>query len=352
MKMDLSKNRWILTGIFLLTDIVLSGSITIEVQENSEVIISCPLTGDIQYPTWTGPEGLANPLTQGQTIQETGFEWVNSTDLKLAKAMFKHAGNYSCTDSNDNTAMVELDVQYFSCSADFTTATPDNTRTVFTCKLYSNPRGKIIPHIVTNIRPDDPPEKKNSTTTFHECVPDPLNENKTMCLVTSVMHVAKEDNGLEMSCEFIYKNSTKLTLFRKVDFQFPPTLVNITGNRPIRYNNQPKLRLTCATDSSNPVSSLVWRRGTSTTANQNGVISSNYQHTVMDAEYSGKNITQDIDIDVEESMNKEKVFCCGSNNVGEVCDFITIDYYVASAGCVLAKWMLTLLLVGSVYLTV
>ena len=81
----------------------------IEAGEGSAVTITCPLK--VQYPTWTGPEGLANPINNGQTINEAGITWINDKDLKINKTMLKHDGNYTCIDDDNNSRTVQVDVQ-------------------------------------------------------------------------------------------------------------------------------------------------------------------------------------------------------------------------------------------------
>ncbi|XP_045208413.1 uncharacterized protein LOC123560241 [Mercenaria mercenaria] len=306
--------------------------VAIEVDENDAVTIQCPL--NIQYPTWTGPKGLANPLTEGHNIIEPGFAWVNNTDLKIAKAMLKHDGNYTCSDGNGNSRTVEVEVQFVSAWAEHSAATTENTTFEATCWCHSKPSCKIVPHIV----------RKGSNITFKPCELTPHVQKQTKCSTVAVMHVSREDNGLEMSCAFEYKNSTVSTSYIKVKVIFPPTIVNIT----VEQDNF-KLTLKCSTDSSNPVSSLTWRRGSRPQASDNNIIRSNYASYIMPAEYGGKNITESIDIEKESIRHEEKAFCCS----GQLCDSVALDAYVAqiSGARTVTAWV-TLLFAGIVFLQV
>ncbi|XP_053372539.1 uncharacterized protein LOC128545882 isoform X2 [Mercenaria mercenaria] len=282
-----------------------------EVQENHEVILQCDF--DVEYPTWTGPDGLASPLTTGQTIQEPGIEWFNKKDLKITEVMLKHDGNYTCSDGNGNSKMVELDVQYFSGMAEYTTATPENAMTTLTCWCHSNPECTMLPTVGSSLG-------LKTVTTFYPCAPDPMTENRTKCNVTSQIPVAKEDNGVkENKCIFKYKGSTKLTLSPDVKFLFPPTNVNINAEK-----RESLLKLTCSTDSSNPVSLLKWYRGTNGTATSNEEISSSYHSYAMDAKYNGQNITQSINIRRDNIKNGENVFCCAKHRDQQICESLDI----------------------------
>lgn len=338
---------WIFAKLLLATAVTYCLAAVTEVEENSAVTIVCPLSGNIQYPTWTGPAGLASPLTQGQTINEAGFSWAtNNKDLRLAKAMLKHDGMYTCRDSNQNTDTVELDVQYFSAMADITTNSAANTQVVFTCTSYSNPTSTIKP---TAFSRSTSGQTDPAKTTFYPCETDPTMENRLKCRVVNTGYALKQDNGKENSCEFIYKNQTRLTLTRPINFQFPPTSVKISGYRAITDAKQNILKLTCAADSSNPVSTLVWRKGTQTTASENTVISSTYQTVIMTAEYNGRNITQDIDIVVTKAMDKEMVFCCAIHGTDQLCDSVTLKYDATSAAGIMTAW-LTLIVVCVTFL--
>ncbi|XP_045209166.2 uncharacterized protein LOC123561063 isoform X2 [Mercenaria mercenaria] len=334
-------------GILALLSTGMAYGMIKEVQEDYEVILQCDF--NVEYPVWTGPDGLASPLTTGQTIQEPGIEWFNKKDLNITKAMLKHDGNYTCSDGNGNSKMVELDVQYFSGWAEFTTATPENTMTTFTCWCRSNPRCTIVPETVSHGRPGvGSTLGLDSKTTFHPCASDPTAENRTKCSVTVQMHVAKEDNGvMENSCKFNYKNSTILTLSPQVKFLFPPTSVNITAEK-----EESMLNLTCSIDSSNPVSLLKWYRGIKATPSSNGEISSSYQSYVMDAEYNGQNITQSIDIKRDSIQDGEKAFCCAEHRDQQICESFALGTYkTTSAGSCVTSWV-ALVVVGVALLAI
>ena len=68
-----------------------------DVEINNEVIVTCPLPG-VTFPKWTGPKTLASPLTDNQTINEPGIEWVDDKNLKILSVQTKHTGQYSCSD--------------------------------------------------------------------------------------------------------------------------------------------------------------------------------------------------------------------------------------------------------------
>ncbi|XP_060555661.1 uncharacterized protein LOC132716409 isoform X3 [Ruditapes philippinarum] len=283
----------------------------IEVSENSAVTISCDL--NVQYPTWTGPGGLADPLTSGQTINEAGVEWVNNKDLTIENAMLKHDGNYTCSDNNGNSNTVEVDVQYFSAWAEISVASPQNTTAVFTCECHSNPPCKIVPHVFSHNVPDSAP----THTTFNPCEPDPTRQNRMKCSTIATLGMAKEYNGLhENSCKFSYKGTEDyMTTSPENKFYFPPTFVNITGEKDGKT-----VTLNCTTDSSNPVAVLNWYKGDKDVASDNFRVISNYQKVIVDAEYHGKNITQSLDINVDDVKDGEKAFCCAKQVQTEICD--------------------------------
>lgn len=105
--------------------------------------------------------------------------------------------------------------------------------------------------------------------------------------------------------------------------------MKITGNSKITESNKNKLTLTCSTNASNPVSTLVWRRGRKAVATDNVAISSSYNVAILDAEYHAKNISQNIDIVVNRDMDNEKVFCCARHQNKDYCDSVTLDYSVS-----------------------
>ncbi|XP_060604069.1 uncharacterized protein LOC132756943 [Ruditapes philippinarum] len=128
--------------------------------------------------------------------------------------MLKHDGDYICSDYSGDRKTVEVDVQYFRSSAHFTTATIYNSTTILTCTCYANPYCKTVSNLIIRIR-DGREYKTNTTSTG--CKLDPSWDNETKCRVTTVMHAYKEDNGLEMSCTFQYKNVTDyLIMYPKV----------------------------------------------------------------------------------------------------------------------------------------
>ncbi|XP_060604070.1 uncharacterized protein LOC132756944 [Ruditapes philippinarum] len=106
-----------------------------------------------------------------------------------------------------------------------------------------------------------------------------------------------------------------------------------------------KLTLNCSTDSSNPVSSLTWRRGVSPKSILNNVIVSGYSEYTSDAEYNGKNITQAIDIDPKHIDIGETIFCCARYQAQQICDSMSLNSFQISEGCV-SKSSLATLFIG------
>jgi hypothetical protein len=76
-----------------------------DVKINNDITIVCPLP-DVTFPKWTGPTTLATPLTDGQTINEPGIEWVDDKNLKILSVETKHTGQYSCS-SGDKEGLAE-----------------------------------------------------------------------------------------------------------------------------------------------------------------------------------------------------------------------------------------------------
>jgi hypothetical protein len=87
----------------------IANTTVIEVMESSPAVIPCDL--NVQYPTWTGPSGLANPLITEQIINEENIKRYMMTSLVITKALLKHDGNYTCSDDSGNSQTTELDVQ-------------------------------------------------------------------------------------------------------------------------------------------------------------------------------------------------------------------------------------------------
>jgi hypothetical protein len=102
----------------------------------------------------------------------------------------------------------------------------------------------------------------------------------------------------------------------------PPTYVNITANK-----DEKTVTLNCTTDSSNPVAMLKWYKGNEDVASNNSIITSDYQSVIVDAEYNGKNITQSLDINVDDVKDGEKVFCCGKQLNTEICNSILLAQF-------------------------
>ncbi|XP_053372732.1 uncharacterized protein LOC123560150 [Mercenaria mercenaria] len=169
-------------------------------------------------------------------------------------------------------------------------------------------------------------------------------ENRDYCSVTAVWYMWKKDNGKEQTCTFMHNNVTQITLTKKAYFNFPPTMVKITGNKPSKTGAI--LTLTCSTDSSYPVSSLEWRKGTKTDINENDVINNNTAPVVMDAEYNGKNISQNLGLAVTRAMNGQRVSCCAD----DVCDSVILAIDTTSAGVTVTAWM-TLLVACLIFIS-
>jgi hypothetical protein len=100
-----------------------------------------------------------------------------------------------------------------------------------------------------------------------------------------------------------------------IPFSVPPTFVNITGEKDGKT-----VTLNCTTDSSNPVAVLNWYKGDKDEASENFRVISNYQKVIVDAEYHGKNITQSLNINVDDVKDGEKAFCCAKQVQTEICD--------------------------------
>lgn len=103
----------------------------------------------------------------------------------------------------------------------------------------------------------------------------------------------------------------------------PPTRVNVTAEKV-----DSKLSITCSTDSSNPVSTLTWRRGVSPKPNLNPLFTSHDNTVVRDAEYNGKNITQTIDIDPKHIVKEERIFCCARHSSRDICDWMSLNPFL------------------------
>ncbi|XP_060553829.1 uncharacterized protein LOC132714919 [Ruditapes philippinarum] len=326
--------------LLLFTTIVQTYAIL--VMEGDPVTITCPLTGSYRYPVWTGPASLSNPLTSGSTFNEDDMQWADSDvnrHIRLTEAMLKHDGTYTCQDSTGRRASVKLDVGYYKMpSIDIETSS--SGRTVLTCGAYSNPALQIPVKLATAANIDNP--QPGAKITYNGCDPDADMDNRMYCSVTAVWYMWKGDNGKEQSCTFVVNNVTKNILAKRAYFNFPPTIVRISGNKPVTKG--PTLPLTCSTDSSYPVSTLVWRKGTGS-AQTNPIITNNARSTVRDDKYNGKNVSQILSLKVTNDMSGERISCCASN----VCASVTLSINITSDGSTVTMWMV--LMVACIILT-
>jgi hypothetical protein len=97
------------------------------------------------------------------------------------------------------------------------------------------------------------------------------------------------------------------------------TNIVISGNTSGVVNSVGKvtLTLTCATDAANPAEKLNWYIGSEKTE-----INSTYPVVEVDEMYDGKNVSQDIDIVADRTMNKNEVSCCADP---DLCTMVTLD---------------------------
>ncbi|XP_052253989.1 immunoglobulin superfamily member 10-like [Dreissena polymorpha] len=89
------------------------------VESGSEVILVCPVVGNYTFPVWTGPTGLSNPLTFGQTVNQTGFSFVNDTALRISAAETRFSGDYRCKTENGGEGSVTLKVTSYNVTITF-----------------------------------------------------------------------------------------------------------------------------------------------------------------------------------------------------------------------------------------
>ncbi|XP_052253987.1 immunoglobulin superfamily member 10-like isoform X2 [Dreissena polymorpha] len=89
------------------------------VESGSEVILVCPLVGNYTFPAWTGPAGLSNPLTAGQTVNQTGFSFVNDTALRISAAETRFSGDYRCKPDIGGEGIVTLKVTSYNVTMTF-----------------------------------------------------------------------------------------------------------------------------------------------------------------------------------------------------------------------------------------
>lgn len=263
------------------------------------------MNGTVEYPTWTGPDGLANPLNNGQQLNDQNFTWAsNKRDLNVSFVRLSYKGDFTCSYGLKN-ATISLNVLYFSGTlTQYSHDSIRDNKLEMRCDVYSNPNSTVrwtIMSVFEGRSTISPTVCRLQDQNFNETV-----RNKCTTIYT-VTPVYKEDNGRRMYCNYEYPNKTENTDF-VLDLYFPPSRVNLT-DETLPINTTGLKELTCSTDSSNPVSELKWYKGKDSNIWQNKIISAKPSNVKNDL-YNGKNISAVLELDVDNSMHGERIYCC------------------------------------------
>ncbi|XP_060553809.1 uncharacterized protein LOC132714906 isoform X2 [Ruditapes philippinarum] len=152
-----------------------------------------------------------------------------------------------------------------------------------------------------------------------ECIEDSATHIFTCMSNITINDIKKEDNGKSIYCESNYRDDVTKTSPAKISLPYRATNIVISGNTSGVVNSVGKvtLTLTCATDAANPAEKLNWYIGSEKTE-----INSTYPVVEVDEMYDGKNVSQDIDIVADRTMNKQEVSCCADP---DLCTMVTLD---------------------------
>lgn len=96
--------------------------------------------------------------------------------------------------------------------------------------------------------------------------------------------------------------------------------MTITGNASgiVDSSGSTKLTLTCSSDTAYPPASLKWYLG----ADKETPLSSTYDPVEEEGMYGGKNVSQDIDVVANRTMNEAVVVCCATQ---DLCTSVTLS---------------------------
>jgi len=95
----------------------------VEVEAGYPVVLVCPLTGNYTFPVWTGPPGLAQPLTSGESVNQFGMTWDDDDrNLRIGASATAYTGEYRCN-NGQGEGVLTLTVTCKSLDIDCTVQT-------------------------------------------------------------------------------------------------------------------------------------------------------------------------------------------------------------------------------------
>lgn len=289
---------------------------TVDVQDGESVIIPCDLAGTFEYPTWSGPSGLTNPLNNGQQINQQGFQWTNTRkDLSVCKAQTKYAGDYTCS-YGGNSASVTLNVLYFQgpsiqFNKDMNSSFVNTSWFKIECSAYSDPNTSFE-WVWVGVAAL---QNRSEVTTVCELGNQSVAYPNRCTSTYKVTPVKKEDNGANVKCYIFYpnkpQNKTDIVVRNiSIIFDYYPSNHYLTSNQ-LPITTIGNVELTCSTDHTYPEPDLKWFRGRDENIQKNEELvctkKTLYVQPFYEMLYS---ISENLVLNVDKSMNGEKIYCC------------------------------------------
>ncbi|XP_045208286.2 uncharacterized protein LOC123560091 [Mercenaria mercenaria] len=289
---------------------------------DKQMTVTCQVNGGNPAPNVTlaydddvtAPPEMSPPLVSEMKTEENTYS-VNATVTFIANGSvdYKHiacSASYQDKNSTDKKVLIYLIrppkrraltvMKYPTLLSDLMEAF---------CDTISRPETKIDWVIDGN----NPKESElDVVEDYQGCAYDTADYIFTCKSFISIDNITKEDNGKEISCEFIFTGETSNSTAVTINLPFRATSVTIIGSNTgvVDSGGSVTLTLTCATDAANPPESLRWYIGT-----EKREVISTYPTVEVDEMYNGKNVSQKIDIVANRTMDDEQVSCCAYDNL-------------------------------------